>query len=99
LVHFAQTERFHIVDEFVGVDSGKGHDVLDRRPELRAALAHAKKHKCHLGVAKLDRLSSDVHFISGLMVHRVPSWSLSSGPTSIRLCCSSSPHWRKRNAR
>jgi DNA invertase Pin-like site-specific DNA recombinase len=71
LVHFAQTERFHIVDEFVEVDSGQGHDVLDRRPELRAALAHAKKHRCHLGVAKLDRLSRDVHF-SGLMVHRVP---------------------------
>ena len=27
---------------------------------------------CHLGVAKRDRLSRDVHFISGLMVHRVP---------------------------
>ncbi|MFK4530141.1 DNA invertase Pin-like site-specific DNA recombinase [Bradyrhizobium japonicum] len=72
LLHFAETERFHIVDEFVEVDSGKGHDALDRRPQLRAALAHAKKHKCHLGVAKLDRLSRDVHFISGLMVHRVP---------------------------
>src|SRR5215472_12909043 len=72
LVHFAQTERFHIVDEFVEVDSGKGHDALERRPQLRAALAHAKKHGCHLGVAKLDRLSRDVHFISGLMVHRVP---------------------------
>jgi DNA invertase Pin-like site-specific DNA recombinase len=72
LAHFAQTERFHIVHEFVEVDSGKGHDAIDRRPQLRAALAHAKKHKCHLGVAKLDRLSRDVHFISGLMVHRVP---------------------------
>jgi DNA invertase Pin-like site-specific DNA recombinase len=72
LVHFAQTERFHIVHEFVEVDSGKGHDALDRRPQLRAALTHAKKHSCHLGVAKLDRLSRDVHFISGLMVHRVP---------------------------
>ncbi|WP_084302653.1 recombinase family protein [Bradyrhizobium sp. WSM2254] len=72
LVHFAQTEHFHIVHEFVEIDSGKGHDAIERRPQLRAALAHAKKHKCHLGVAKLDRLSRDVHFISGLMVHRVP---------------------------
>ena len=72
LLHFAQAERFHIVHEYVEVDSGKGHDALDRRPQLRAALAHAKKHKCHLGVAKLDRLSRDVHFISGLVVHRVP---------------------------
>ena len=46
LVHFAQTERFHIVHEFVEVDSGKGHDALDRRPQLRAALAHAKKRRC-----------------------------------------------------
>jgi DNA invertase Pin-like site-specific DNA recombinase len=72
LVQFAHAERFHIVHEFVEVDSGKGHDALDRRPQLRAAPAHAKKHRCHLGVAKLDRLSRDVHFISGLMVHRVP---------------------------
>ncbi len=71
LIHFAQTERFDIVEEFVE-DSGKGHDALERRPQLRAARALAKKHKCHLGVAKLDRLSRDVHFISGLMVHRVP---------------------------
>ena len=63
---------FDIVDEFVEVDSGKGHDALERRPQLKAALALAKKHKCPLGVAKLDRLSRDVHFISGLMVHRVP---------------------------
>ena len=69
LIHFAQAERFHIVHEFVEVDSGKGHDALDRRPQLRAALAHAKKRRCHLGVAKLDRLSRDVHFISELRRH------------------------------
>ena len=28
--------------------------------------------KCPIAVAKLDRLSRDVHFISGLMVHRIP---------------------------
>src|SRR5262249_18791554 len=28
--------------------------------------------RCAVGVAKLDRLSRDVHFISGLMAHRVP---------------------------
>jgi hypothetical protein len=31
-----------------------------------------RKAKCSVVVAKLDRLSRDVHFISGLMVHRVP---------------------------
>jgi DNA invertase Pin-like site-specific DNA recombinase len=32
----------------------------------------ARKRKCSVAVAKLDRLSRDVHFISGLMAHRVP---------------------------
>ncbi|WP_246230497.1 recombinase family protein [Bradyrhizobium cytisi] len=80
LANFAQAERFHIMDEFVEVDSGKGHDALERRPVLRAAMARAKKAKCHLAVAKLDRLSRDVHFISGLMVHRVPFVVAELGP-------------------
>jgi DNA invertase Pin-like site-specific DNA recombinase len=46
--------------------------VLDRRPQLAAALGQARKAKCPVIVAKLDRLSRDVHFISGLMSHRVP---------------------------
>jgi DNA invertase Pin-like site-specific DNA recombinase len=45
---------------------------LDRRPQLKAALAAARKHKCNVAVAELDRLSRDVHFISGLMAHKVP---------------------------
>ncbi len=34
--------------------------------------AEARKHKCPVAVAKLDRLSRDVHFISGLMAQKVP---------------------------
>src|SRR5262249_4863624 len=47
-------------------------DALDRRPRLAAALAHARKLKAPVVVAKLDRLGRDVHFISGLMANRVP---------------------------
>ena len=61
-----------IVAEFVEVETGKGSDALDRRPQLAAALAEARKRKCSVIVAKLDRLSRDVHFISGLMAHKVP---------------------------
>ncbi len=53
------------------VETGKGADALERRPELKVALAEARKAKCPVLVAKLDRLSRDVHFISGLMSHRV----------------------------
>ena len=44
----------------------------DARPELNAAIQHARKAKAPIIVAKLDRLSRDVHYISGLMKHRVP---------------------------
>jgi len=64
--------RFQIVAEFTEVETGKGSDALDRRPQLKAALRAAKKVRCEVAVAKLDRLSRDVAFISGLMAQRVP---------------------------
>src|SRR4051794_24074013 len=69
---FAEAEGIELVGEHVEVETGKGADALERRPELAAALARARKLKCPVIVAKLDRLSRDVHFISGLMAHRVP---------------------------
>jgi DNA invertase Pin-like site-specific DNA recombinase len=72
LARFAETEGIEIPAEFVEVETGKGSDALDRRPQLAAALAEARKRKCPVLVAKLDRLSRDVHFISGLMTHKVP---------------------------
>jgi DNA invertase Pin-like site-specific DNA recombinase len=69
---FAATEGYEVVAEYVEVETGKGADALDRRPQLAAALADARKRKGTVVVAKLDRLSRDVHFISGLMVHKVP---------------------------
>jgi DNA invertase Pin-like site-specific DNA recombinase len=72
LARFVEGEDMAIQTEFVEVETGKGSDALDRRPQLSAALALARKLKCPVVVAKLDRLSRDVHFISGLMTHRVP---------------------------
>src|SRR5215813_2032487 len=67
---FADAEAFQIISEYVEVETGKG--VLNRRPQLKAALVEAKRRKCSIVVAKLDRLSRDVEFISGLMSRRVP---------------------------
>jgi DNA invertase Pin-like site-specific DNA recombinase len=69
---FAKAEGLEIAGEFTEVETGKGADALDRRPQLAAALKAAKRAKASVCVAKLDRLSRDVHFISGLMAHRVP---------------------------
>src|SRR5271169_2655232 len=38
----------------------------------RARTERARKERAPIIVAKLDRLSRDVHYISGLMKHRVP---------------------------
>jgi DNA invertase Pin-like site-specific DNA recombinase len=72
LRQFAQAEDFELVRVFIEVETGKGSDALERRPQLNAALAEARRRRCSIGVAKLDRLSRDVHFISGLMAHKVP---------------------------
>src|ERR1700692_4883519 len=72
LVRFAEAEGFDLVQTFREVETGKGADALNRRPQLAAALKAAKKMKSPIIVAKLDRLSRDVHFISGLMSHKTP---------------------------
>lgn len=69
---FCAAEGFHIVADFLEIETGKGADAIERRPQLAAALKEAKRHKCPVLVAKLDRLSRNVHFISGLMESRVP---------------------------
>lgn len=69
---FADGEACTVVAEYVEIETGKGADALDRRPQLAAALAHARKIGGAVLVAKLDRLSRDVHFVSGLMAQRVP---------------------------
>jgi len=69
------------------VESGKGADAIDRRPHLAAALTSAKSAKCSAVVWKLDRLSGDVAFVSGLMAQRVPFVvALNWGVTRILSC-------------
>ena len=80
IARFAETNGFALVGEEVEVETGKGADALERRPKLKSALDLAKKHKCSIIVAKLDRLSRDVHFISGLMTKRVPFIVAELGP-------------------
>lgn len=65
--HKAGYTLLSIIEEVVSGAAG-----LDDRKMLRYALAQAKKHKCAVLVAKLDRLSRDAAFIAGLMSQRVP---------------------------
>jgi DNA invertase Pin-like site-specific DNA recombinase len=79
---FAEAEGFDVAAELTEVETGKGADALDRRPQLNAALAEARRHGkgTPIAVAKLDRLSRDVHFISGLMAHKTPFLVADLGP-------------------
>ncbi len=77
---FANTHGFDIARHFEETETAKGADALDRRPILAKALAEARKLKCPVLVAKLDRLSRDVAFISGLMASRVPFIVAEYGP-------------------
>jgi DNA invertase Pin-like site-specific DNA recombinase len=98
IARFAAAEGLKVAAEFVEVESGTGADALDRRPQLAAALAEARRlgGGTPITVAKLDRLSRDVHFISGLMAHRVPVASLVR--TLIPSSCTCSPRWPRKSA-
>jgi len=72
---------------------------LERRLKLAAAIKAARKHKGPVIVSKLDRLSRDVHFISGLMADRVPFIVTELLRTWTRSCCTCLPRWRRRNGR
>src|SRR5262245_55160916 len=68
LARFCAAEAFKLLETFTETESGAN----DTRPQLNAAIELARKIKAPIICAKLDRLSRDVHYISGLMKHRVP---------------------------
>ena len=68
--HFCNMEGFDIAAAFDDIASGAL--PIEARAGLAAALAKARKLKCPIVVSKLDRLSRDVAFISGLMSRGVP---------------------------
>lgn len=72
IARFAEAEGIELIAEFQEVETGKGADALNNRPQLAAALAEAKRRDCPVIVAKLDRLSRDVAFIASLMSRRTP---------------------------
>lgn len=69
---FVKAEGFQVAEWVTEVETGKGNNALSRRAQLAYALKRAKQLKAPVFVSKLDRLSRDVAFVSGLMAQGVP---------------------------
>lgn len=80
IARYAEDHRLSLAATYIETASGKGADALETRPELAAALDHARRLRCPVVVAKLDRLSRDVAFIASLMSRRVPIVACDLGP-------------------
>lgn len=64
---YAKAHGCELLAEYVEVETAK-RDDLSNRPELRKAIAHARRARAVLVVAKLDRLVRSVHVTS--MLHQ-----------------------------
>ena len=82
IARFCELEGYRVAATFTEAETGKGHDAMERRPKLAAAIEEAKGYGCPVIVAKLDRLSRDVAFIAGLMARRVPFIVTELGPNA-----------------
>lgn len=63
VVRYLNGDDSQVIAEFTEVESGKRSD----RPQLEKALAAARLHRCPLVVAKVDRLTRSVSFLSRLL--------------------------------
>jgi DNA invertase Pin-like site-specific DNA recombinase len=68
---FGAKEGMSIKAWYQDIQTGAGRDALLMRPGLAAALKEARVLRLPLIVSRLDRLSRNVHFITGLMEHKV----------------------------
>lgn len=66
LNHLKNTNS-ELVAAFTEIETGKGSNALEMRPQLRYALNLCRKNGATLIIAKLDRLARNVHFVSGLL--------------------------------
>lgn len=67
IARHAEATGCQVIATYTEVESGTKSD----RPELARAMAHAKRSGATLVIARLDRLSRNLHFLSGLMESKV----------------------------
>jgi DNA invertase Pin-like site-specific DNA recombinase len=77
---YARQSGCYVAAEYTEIESGKRAD----RPELAKAIAHARRAKATLVIAKLDRLSRNVAFLANLMESSA-EFVCCDNPTATRL--------------
>jgi DNA invertase Pin-like site-specific DNA recombinase len=80
---YSQANRYEVIATYAAVATGK-RDEMSNRPELLKAIAHAKRSKAVLVIAKLDRLSRSVYVTATLHKAGV-EFVACDNPTSNRL--------------
>ena len=78
---YCEANRIELIDRFVEVETGKGADALALRPQLATALEVARLTGATVIASKLDRITRNVHFGSGLFSR-----------TDVRFIVTSMPH-------
>ena len=58
IARFCAAEGYKVVQTFTEIETAKGADALERRPQLKSALSRASAYRCPIVVAKLDRLAA-----------------------------------------
>jgi DNA invertase Pin-like site-specific DNA recombinase len=96
---FGEREGFEVKSWYQDIQTGAGKDALLLRPGLAAALKEARTSRSSLIVSRLDRLSRNVHFISGLMEHKVHLWSRPLVEIVTPSRCISTPRLPSKSAR
>lgn len=80
LQHYTNTP-YEVLDCFQDIKSG----AKENREQLTAAIHLAKKSKAILLVSKLDRLSRDIHFVTGLMKDKALHFRVATLPSADKM--------------
>ena len=86
-------DTLELVEAFTETEAGKGSDALDRKPQLAAALAAARRHRGQVPMAKLIGWAATPTSSPGWWRNGCRSWRPSLGPTRICPCRTSMPRW------
>lgn len=77
---FCANHGFEVIDTYVEIETGKGSDALKTRPQLATAIEVARLTGATVVSAKLDRLTRDQHFGSGLFNRTDVSFKIADMP-------------------